>query len=271
MCSCRCRGPTRRWPTGSAAIAAASRARWQAAGWIAAAGLPLTLNFVMHRQNMHQLDEAIALAERPRGAAARGRDRAVPRLGDGEPRGADADARAGAGGGRDGAGGARAAARAARHRLRAGRLPRALSEALHGRLGVDRDQRQPRGAGAALPRGRDDPGAGLRDGAATGRWRRSGRTGRRSRRSAATDWMQEPCRSCERRDIDFGGCRCQAMALAGDARGDRSGLREVAAAMRELAALAEGFASRRRDALVWRRFPAGREAAVERSGAQPAI
>lgn len=31
------------------------------------------------------------------------------------------------------------------------------------------------------------------------------------------DWMQEPCRSCERRSIDFGGCRCQAMALAGDA------------------------------------------------------
>lgn len=32
-----------------------------------------------------------------------------------------------------------------------------------------------------------------------------------------TDWMPETCRSCDRRDIDFGGCRCQAMALAGDA------------------------------------------------------
>lgn len=31
------------------------------------------------------------------------------------------------------------------------------------------------------------------------------------------DWMQEPCRSCERKAIDFGGCRCQAMLLAGDA------------------------------------------------------
>lgn len=31
------------------------------------------------------------------------------------------------------------------------------------------------------------------------------------------DWMPEPCRSCERRDIDFGGCRCQALALTGDA------------------------------------------------------
>jgi PqqA peptide cyclase len=33
-----------------------------------------------------------------------------------------------------------------------------------------------------------------------------------------TAWMQEPCKSCARRDIDFGGCRCQAFALTGDAR-----------------------------------------------------
>ncbi len=32
-----------------------------------------------------------------------------------------------------------------------------------------------------------------------------------------TDWMQEPCRSCARREIDFGGCRCQAFAITGDA------------------------------------------------------
>jgi pyrroloquinoline quinone biosynthesis protein E len=31
------------------------------------------------------------------------------------------------------------------------------------------------------------------------------------------DWMQEPCRSCERRTIDLGGCRCQAYHLTGDA------------------------------------------------------
>jgi pyrroloquinoline quinone biosynthesis protein E len=29
--------------------------------------------------------------------------------------------------------------------------------------------------------------------------------------------MPDPCRSCERRGIDFGGCRCQAFALTGDA------------------------------------------------------
>ena len=28
--------------------------------------------------------------------------------------------------------------------------------------------------------------------------------------------MREPCASCERKLVDFGGCRCQALALAGD-------------------------------------------------------
>ena len=31
------------------------------------------------------------------------------------------------------------------------------------------------------------------------------------------DWMKEPCRSCDRREIDYGGCRCQAFAISGDA------------------------------------------------------
>jgi len=30
-------------------------------------------------------------------------------------------------------------------------------------------------------------------------------------------WMQEPCKTCDRRGQDFGGCRCQALLLAGDA------------------------------------------------------
>jgi PqqA peptide cyclase len=36
-------------------------------------------------------------------------------------------------------------------------------------------------------------------------------------RYRGTDWMPEPCRSCERREIDWGGCRCQAYLLTGDA------------------------------------------------------
>jgi pyrroloquinoline quinone biosynthesis protein E len=31
------------------------------------------------------------------------------------------------------------------------------------------------------------------------------------------EWMAEPCRSCSRKTVDFGGCRCQAFALTGDA------------------------------------------------------
>ena len=30
-------------------------------------------------------------------------------------------------------------------------------------------------------------------------------------------WMQEPCRTCDRRAEDFGGCRCQAFLLTGNA------------------------------------------------------
>jgi pyrroloquinoline quinone biosynthesis protein E len=32
-----------------------------------------------------------------------------------------------------------------------------------------------------------------------------------------TDWLPDPCRSCALKEVDFGGCRCQAMALVGDA------------------------------------------------------
>jgi pyrroloquinoline quinone biosynthesis protein E len=32
-----------------------------------------------------------------------------------------------------------------------------------------------------------------------------------------TEWMPEPCRSCPQKEIDFGGCRCQATLLTGDA------------------------------------------------------
>ena len=36
-------------------------------------------------------------------------------------------------------------------------------------------------------------------------------------RYRGTAWMPEPCRSCDRREIDWGGCRCQAFVLTGDA------------------------------------------------------
>ncbi len=36
-------------------------------------------------------------------------------------------------------------------------------------------------------------------------------------RFRGTDWMPEPCRGCDLREVDFGGCRCQAALLTGDA------------------------------------------------------
>jgi pyrroloquinoline quinone biosynthesis protein E len=36
-------------------------------------------------------------------------------------------------------------------------------------------------------------------------------------RFRGTDWMPQPCRNCDQREIDWGGCRCQAFALTGDA------------------------------------------------------
>ena len=36
------------------------------------------------------------------------------------------------------------------------------------------------------------------------------------KRFRGTDWMPEPCRSCDQREVDFGGCRCQAFLMTGD-------------------------------------------------------
>ena len=36
-------------------------------------------------------------------------------------------------------------------------------------------------------------------------------------RFRGTQWMPEPCATCEFREVDWGGCRCQALALTGDA------------------------------------------------------
>jgi pyrroloquinoline quinone biosynthesis protein E len=38
-------------------------------------------------------------------------------------------------------------------------------------------------------------------------------------RFRGTDWMQEPCRTCPlgQQEVDWGGCRCQALRITGDA------------------------------------------------------
>ncbi len=55
-----------------------------------------------------------------------------------------------------------------------------------------------------------------------------------------TTWMPKPCQGCERAEIDWGGCRCQAFAITGDAANTdpACALSSDHAKMRELAAAA---------------------------------
>ncbi|MFZ5914203.1 MAG: pyrroloquinoline quinone biosynthesis protein PqqE [Pseudomonadota bacterium] len=43
------------------------------------------------------------------------------------------------------------------------------------------------------------------------------RDGQAFNRFRGTEWMRAPCRNCEWRETDWGGCRCQALALTGEA------------------------------------------------------
>ena len=61
------------------------------------------------------------------------------------------------------------------------------------------------------------PGLGFDNRARHSRWPRSGAASDAFQRFRGTDWMPEPCRSCDQREIDWGGCRCQALALTGEA------------------------------------------------------
>jgi pyrroloquinoline quinone biosynthesis protein E len=86
-------------------------------------------------------------------------------------------------------------------------------------------------------------------------------------RFRGTDWMPEPCRSCDRKEIDWGGCRCQAFAITGDAAttdpacglsADHENL--VAVARDESATAADGFVYRRYGAAAIRQMPPPRPA-----------
>jgi pyrroloquinoline quinone biosynthesis protein E len=74
-------------------------------------------------------------------------------------------------------------------------------------------------------------------------------------RFRGTDWMPEPCKSCDRKEIDWGGCRCQAFAITGDAAktDPACGLSDDHARLVELAA---GEAEAAADGFVYRRYGA---------------
>jgi PqqA peptide cyclase len=77
-------------------------------------------------------------------------------------------------------------------------------------------------------------------------------------RYRGTAWMAEPCRSCDRREIDWGGCRCQAFALTGEA-----GATDPACALSpDHGIMAAAVASARTDRLIYRRI-GGAAAPVE--------
>ena len=188
----------------------------EVAGWVKALGFPLTLNTVLHRQNLDHVGELIALAERL------GADRLE--LANTQYLGWALLNRKALLPSKDQLERAREVAAAARRRLRGrmevvfvfpdyyGEYPKACMDGWGRRFVVV----APDGLvlpchaahqipGLAFERAGDRPLGEI--------WRDS--SGLNAFRGEA--WMPEPCRSCERRGVDFGGCRCQAYALTSDA------------------------------------------------------
>ncbi|XXZ57513.1 pyrroloquinoline quinone biosynthesis protein PqqE [Sorangium sp. So ce341] len=186
------------------------------AAWVKAEGLPLTVNVVLHRENIDHVPAIIALAERLGadrlelantqylGWALANRDALLPT--------------------RDQLERAFAIASAARERL-LGRmemvfvtpdyyaaLPRACMDGWARRyLHIAPD-------GLVLPCHAAHTIPGLRFESVRDRplawiWREAPSMNR----FRGDAWMAEPCRGCDRREADFGGCRCQAYHLTGDA------------------------------------------------------
>lgn len=188
----------------------------EVARWVKELGFPLTLNVVLHRDNLDRVADVIALAESLRadrlelantqylGWALLNRRALLPTR-------AQLDA-------------AREVARASRRRLQ-GRMeilfvtpdyyadvPKACMDGWGRRFIVVAPD------GLVLPCHAAHTLPGLvfdnaRTRALAEIWRDSPAFG--AFRGEA--WMPEPCRSCDRRTIDFGGCRCQAYHLTGDA------------------------------------------------------
>ena len=151
-------------PTGSAATRAGTAKKLEVArAGSRAAGLPLTVNAVVHRQNLDQLEAMIELAVELRRAPARGGAHPVLRLGAAQPGGADAEPgadRARQRGGRARRG--RGCKGRLVDRLRGARLLCAPAQALHGRLGPADAGGDARGRGHALPRRGRHPRARVR-------------------------------------------------------------------------------------------------------------
>jgi len=85
-------------------------------------------------------------------------------------------------------------------------------------------------------------------------------------RYRGTSWMAEPCRSCEFREVDFGGCRCQAFALTGDA-GNTDPACTLSPLHEAIFKQAEQEAAEGSDRFVYRNFAGGTAEAGDEHGA----
>jgi pyrroloquinoline quinone biosynthesis protein E len=188
----------------------------EVARWVKELGLPLTLNIVLHRDNLPRVGEAIALAERL------GADRLE--LANTQYLGWALPNREALMPAREAIDAARAVAAEAKARLEGtmevvfvlpdlyADRPRACMDGWGRRfVHVTPD-------GSVLPchAARSIPGLrfeSIRHGSLRSIWETSAAIS--AFRGDA--WMREPCRSCAEKGRDFGGCRCQAFALAHDA------------------------------------------------------
>ncbi|HTG04183.1 MAG TPA: pyrroloquinoline quinone biosynthesis protein PqqE [Bradyrhizobium sp.] len=75
-------------------------------------------------------------------------------------------------------------------------------------------------------------------------------------RYRGTGWMPEPCQSCEFKEIDFGGCRCQAFALTGDA-GNTDPACTLSPLHEQIFKLAESEAAADNNRFIYRNFAGG--------------
>jgi len=195
---------------------ASFEAKMRVAAWVKELGLPLTLNVVLHRSNLDRVEAVVAMAEQ---VSADRLELANVQFVSWAHRNVAALLPT-----REQIEHARSVAQAARSRL-AGRMevvfvlpdwhadrPRACMDGWGRRFVVVAPDGVvlPCHAARALPLAF----AGVRDGSLASAWQSA--PGMQQFRGES--WMPEPCRSCDRRTVDHGGCRCQAFALTGDMR-----------------------------------------------------
>ncbi|WP_213769483.1 pyrroloquinoline quinone biosynthesis protein PqqE [Bradyrhizobium sp. dw_78] len=75
-------------------------------------------------------------------------------------------------------------------------------------------------------------------------------------RYRGTGWMPEPCQSCAFKEVDFGGCRCQAFALTGDA-GNTDPACTLSPLHEQIFKLAETEAAGNNNHFIYRNFAGG--------------